>query len=187
MKIFFNDISTKVCPKAAELTLPRTSVSGAERLVAREGNVSARLPLVRSLSLVTLFLMILIAPLSVHASLDPFSKDFKLSVCDGPTLPANYVGKPNNYVPCDFNGAMKQAQALIDAMIIIGVLFSIASFSYAGLLYISGQPGRITQANVIFQKVGIGFIIMISAWFIVYQLIDWLVGNPGVKALLGNP
>jgi hypothetical protein len=96
---------------------------------------------------------------------DPFSSNFNLVVCDGP----QYPGQPSDYRICDFNAA-------------------IVGFSYAGYLYITGVPGNISKAHDIFKKVILGFVIMLAAWFIVYQLITWLVpGSSGVKYLLGNP
>lgn len=118
------------------------------------------------------------------ATLNPFDPSFKLSVCDGPKLPGT---QPQGYTPCDFAGLMSQAQFLIEAMIMLGVLAAIASFTYAGYLYLTGEKGKIEHAKDIFKKVGIGFIIMLSAWFIVYQILDWLQVNPAAKVLLGNP
>ncbi|MBU6426982.1 hypothetical protein KGQ27_01955 [Patescibacteria group bacterium] len=115
------------------------------------------------------------------ATLNPFDPHFKLSVCDGP------AGAPGVTTPCDFAGLMAQAQFLINAMIILGVLAAVVSFTYAGYLYITGERGKIEHAKDIFRKTGIGLIMMLTAWFIVYQLLSWLASNPGVTALLGSP
>ncbi len=120
-------------------------------------------------------------------NLDPNSSGFKIVVCDGPTLPANYPNKPANYVPCDFNGVMLQVQHLINIAMVLGVLVAIVMFSYAGGLYITGKKANVDKAHSIFPKVFFGFIIMLSAWFIVYQILSWLTNNDGFKALLGNP
>ena len=116
---------------------------------------------------------------------DPTKKTFKLVACDGPAG-ANFT-KDEKYIPCDFNGIMIQIQHLINVMMIIGVFAAIAAFSWAGFLYMTGNPNKIKQAHEIFPKVFFGFIIMLSAWFIVYQILDWLTDNPGFKTLLGNP
>ena len=158
---------------------------------------------IKIIVLLTLALVSVTAPLIVLAAtptLNPFSPDFKLSVCDGPTLPQSVrdtlpkgdafkkaYGHDEPYVACDFAGLMSQAQFLINAMIMLGVLAAIVSFSYAGALYLTGEQGKIKQAKGIFKNVGIGFIIMLTAWFIVFQILDWLVGNPGVKSLIGSP
>ena len=116
---------------------------------------------------------------------NPNSSAFKIVICDGPAG-AN-LNKDPKYIPCDFRGLMLQAQHLINIMIVIGVLSAIVGFCYAGYLYITGVPGNISRAHDIFPKVAIGFIIMLTAWFIIYQILSWLTGNSGFGALLGNP
>lgn len=114
---------------------------------------------------------------------DPSKEGFKLVVCDGPTLKgkllddANAALKTRKYVPCDFIGLMSQIQHLINIMIIVGVLAAIVGFTYAGALYITGSEANIKKAKGIFPKVFGGFIIMLSAWFIVYQILSWLTGE----------
>jgi hypothetical protein len=114
------------------------------------------------------------------ATLNPFDPNFKLSICDGP------AEAPGVTTPCDFNGLISQAQFLINAMIMLGVLAAIISLSYGGYLYITGEEGKIKHAKEIFRKTIWGFIMMLTAWFIVFQLLDWLAGNGGVKTLLGK-
>ncbi len=112
---------------------------------------------------------------------------FKLTVCDGPAE-AN-LNHDQNYVTCDFNGAMLQIQHLINIAMIVGVLAAIVLFTWAGFLYVTsaGDTTKLNSAHAIFKKVIIGFIIMLSAWFVVYQLLDWLTGKSGFGALLGSP
>ena len=153
-----------------------------------------------------LFTVFFITPLFAQTtkSANPNDKGFRLAICDGPAAlntPATHMlsdGKGGlrvdpqwkadpNFIACDFQGLMKQVQHLITAMLTLGVFVAILGFSYAGFLYVRGTPGTITQAHKIFEKVGVGFVIMISAWFIVYQILGWLTGNSGLKALLGSP
>jgi hypothetical protein len=138
------------------------------------------------------FLFITTGSLSVYAATevnpaysDPTKSTFKIVVCDGPAG-ANTAKDPK-YVPCDFNGIMLQVQHLINIMMVLGVFASIAAFSWAGWLYISGVPANKTKAHAIFPKIFTGFIIMLSAWFIVYQILSWLTDNAAFKTLLGNP
>lgn len=116
---------------------------------------------------------------------NPSSSAFKIAVCDGPAG-ANKNNDPK-YVPCDFNAVMLLIQHLINIMMVIGVLVAIVMFSFAGWLMITGTEKNISRAKSIFPKVFIGFIIMLSAWFIVYQVLSWLASNDGFKALLGTP
>lgn len=117
--------------------------------------------------------------------LNPNNSSFKIVVCDGPAG-ANTAKDPK-YVPCDFNGLMLQIRHIINIMMVLGVFASIAAFSWAGALYISGNPEKKKQAHAIFPKIFTGFIIMLSAWFIVYQILSWLTKNDGFKTLLGSP
>ena len=122
--------------------------------------------------------------------LDPNSSKFKIVVCDGPKLPPKLLAQEPNggqdYVVCDFNGLMLQVQHLINIMMVIGIVVSIFAFSWAGALYISGSPAKKQEAHTIFPKVFKGLIIMLSAWFIVYQILSWLTKNEGLKTLLGS-
>ena len=124
---------------------------------------------------------------------NPNSSAFQLSVCDGPTLPTQTLidqakkDLGRDYRPCDFNAMMKLVQHLINIMMVLGVLVAIVMFVYAGTLFISGQKAKIDKARSIFPKVFTGFIIMLSAWFIVYQILSWLTDNTAFKTLLGSP
>ena len=112
--------------------------------------------------------------------------------CDGPDklrhIDENGEYNPSynkpGFVACDFAGFVGQAQKLINVMTILGVLAGIIAFSYAGYLYVTGVPGNITRAYEIFKKVGIGLVIMLSAWAIVYQILSWLTDNKTFTGLL---
>ncbi len=125
------------------------------------------------------------------------SSAFKIVACDGPEnlnhinpatgkIEQGYIADPS-FVPCNFKGVMIQIQHLINIMMVVGVFASIAAFSWGGFLYITGKEGNIKKAHEIFPKVFIGFIIMLSAWFIVYQILSWLTDNDAFKSLLGSP
>jgi hypothetical protein len=121
------------------------------------------------------------------------SPGFKLIVCDGPagaghTNPADLTSpmKPG-YVVCDFNAAMAQVQQLLNIAVVAAVLAAIVGFSYVGYLFVKGNPADRNKAKDIFKKLAIGFILILTAWFIVYQLLDWLTGNSAFTTLLGKP
>ncbi len=117
---------------------------------------------------------------------------FQLLQCDGPKLPssmADYLAKfkaerGRDYRVCNFQGLMDQVQYLINAMIILGVVGAVVGFVYAGYLYITGIPSNISKAHAIFPKVFWGLILMLTAWFVVYQILEWLTGN--ASAYLGG-
>ena len=97
------------------------------------------------------------------------------------------TGKANpNFIACDFNGLMIEIQYLLNVMTIAGVLAAIIGFAIAGGLYVTGVQKNIERAKSMFPKIAIGFILILSAWFIVYQILSWLTGSAGAAALLGN-
>jgi len=112
---------------------------------------------------------------------------FRLMICDGPDMSQSPGGNPTNlghtYVPCDFKALMQEGQYLINVMIILGVVVAIIGFAIAGALYITGVEKNINRAKGIFPKLGIGFILMLTAWFIVSQILIWLTGSANYLTL----
>jgi len=135
---------------------------------------------------------------------DPTQSSFRVIICDGPaalnTSSTHQISNPNgggtitdpkwhedpNFRACDFNGAMMQIQHLIDIFMVLGVFAAIILFTYAGFLLMTGKEDDRKKAKSIFPKVAVGFIIMLSAWFIVFQLLNWLTGNGIFTKLLGS-
>ncbi len=111
--------------------------------------------------------------------------EFQLSICDGPRPPNTPANSTTVY--CDFDGLILTVRRFINVMIVIGVIAAFGSFCYIGYLYITGTQENIKKAKSILPKIFFGFIIMLSAWFIVYQMLTWLGASPGFKALLGSP
>ena len=122
---------------------------------------------------------------SGRSTLDPTQSSFSLVVCDGP------AGAPGVQTPCDFDHIIIQIQHLMDVMMVLGVLVAIVMFSYAGYLYVSvsftGKTSNAEDSKRIFWHVLVGFVIMIVAWFAVYQILSWLANSSGATTLLGNP
>lgn len=110
---------------------------------------------------------------SAESNNDPASSDFRLVVCDGPE-------------DCDFNAVIEQVQVIINAMVVFGVMAAVIGMTYAGYLYLTGKESNINKAKDIFPKMFWGFIFMLSAWFIVIQILKWLTGDSGFTALLGK-
>ncbi len=159
-------------------------------------------------AVVTLVFLLTISfnPLLAQTNVMPINSEninssaFRLTVCDGPAIPSSAAssiptdaaefkakfGHDLPYVPCDFKGLMMQIQHLINIAIIGGVLLAVGLFTYAGFLYVRGGK-HVDEAKKIFPKVFWGFIIMLSAWFIVYQLLNWLTGSNVFGVLLGQP
>jgi len=130
---------------------------------------------------------------------------FSLVKCDGPDISGvgantqltvtiggqQRTGTPNQlmssgYTACDFQGLMTQVQFLINVMIVLGVVAAICIAVYAGFLYMTGTQENIKKAKGIFPKLAWGFIIMLTAWFIVYQILVWLTGSAGFLSGSGS-
>ena len=79
-----------------------------------------------------------------------------------------------------------QAQKLLNVMMVAGVLAALGGFAYAGFLYVKGTQEDLSRARKIFPKLALGFILMLTAWFIVYQILAWLTGSAGATAFLGS-
>jgi hypothetical protein len=124
---------------------------------------------------------------------DPRSTGFKLLICDGPEKLRHFNPETNkidenysdpNFIACDFNGIVLQVKHLINIMIIVGTMAVLVGLIYAGLLYISGEKGKIEQAKKMLPTMGKGFVIMLGAWFIVYQILSWIASDSGIGASL---
>jgi len=88
-----------------------------------------------------------------------------LIVCNGPD--------------CKFEHVIQLAQAIMRFLIYISTFIASALFIYAGILYtIAGDDSsKVSKAKDIFKNVAWGYIIMLSAWVIVYTLVKGLTNN----------
>lgn len=120
---------------------------------------------------------------AANEAVDITKSSFQLSICDGPRPPG---GGDSGTVYCDFNGLILTAQRFINVAIALGVFIALGSFCYIGYLYITGIPGNITKAKSMLPKIFFGFIIMLTAWFAVYQLLSWLGASTSYTSLLGS-
>ncbi|MFA6601657.1 MAG: pilin [Candidatus Paceibacterota bacterium] len=151
-----------------------------------------------------LFLPTVFAQTTQLPTSDISDPGFRLLICDGPDIPPqvlsaqpNLIPKDNAafkakfghdlpYIPCNFVGAMMQIQHFINIAIVLGVVAAVLSFSWAGFLFMKGDQASRGKAKKIFPRVVVGFIIMLCAWFVVYQLVAWLTGSTNSNVLLGN-
>ena len=113
-------------------------------------------------------------------------KSYPLTPGKNPTITNADGSNSHVYQPCNFQGLMIEIQYLLNVMTIVAVLAAIGGFAYAGYLHITGTQENLKKARAMFPKIAIGFILILSAWFIVYQILAWLTGNAGAAALLGN-
>ena len=114
---------------------------------------------------------------------------FQIVQCDGPSMPQSLMDAQtakigHKYVPCDFAGLMMEIQFLLNLMVFVAVLAAIVGFAYAGYLYVTGTQENLKKARSMFPKILIGFILILTAWFIVYQILAWL--TPNAASYLGT-
>ena len=151
------------------------------------------------LTISVVFQLPLVAGAATPQTVDITSPSFQFSVCDGPDLSKLPAGQmmtvtikgvqqtvttgqiPSTYTPVD------TVQHLINIGVVVGVFVALGSFIYIGFLYIQGTEGSRSKAKSIFPKIFFGFIIMLAAWFIVFQILSWLGASEGFKTLLGTP
>ncbi len=144
------------------------------------------------ISVSVICLLTLLTPFVFAANEQPnediTSSNFNLVVCDGPALPAS-MKAPDNYRVCDLKAVMKEIQHIMNILIIFGVVVAIGGFSYSGFLYIyhGSEPKARSEASGVFKKVFWGFIVMLTAWFIVYQILSWIQCKPGDKNCETSP
>ena len=105
----------------------------------------------------------------------------------GGLIPAECQGADPSQ--CGFTALLQLAKNIINFIIFISIPVAAGLFTWAGYLYVSaaGNPGQVTKAHGIFQKVAIGLIIILSAWLVV-QLLVTTFFNPesGAGNFLGN-
>jgi hypothetical protein len=68
------------------------------------------------------------------------------------------------------------AQRLINFLIALAIPLAAIGFASAGFIYVTaaGSEEKIKRAHSIFWKIGIGFILVLGAWLIVYFITQWL-------------
>ncbi len=79
--------------------------------------------------------------------------------------------------PCDFDDAVAMINGIINWIIgIAGIIFTI-TLIYAGFLYLTSgdDSGKRGKANSMLWNTVIGFVIILTAWLIVYTLLHALV------------
>lgn len=86
---------------------------------------------------------------------------------------------------CDFNQLVLLGGNLVDFAFYISIPLAAIAFVYAGYLFVTavGDPGKVKKAGEIFQKVALGFIIVLSAWLVVSVFVKTLVTTPGFSLL----
>ncbi|MBU4536625.1 pilin [Patescibacteria group bacterium] len=94
-----------------------------------------------------------------------------------------YVDESGNMVnSCNFSSLVQLVDNIINFIITLSVSVSAIMFAYAGVLYLSGDPGKIKRAHEIFKNVALGLIFILGAWLIVKAILTGL-GAEGTSLL----
>lgn len=117
----------------------------------------------RKLAATALASFIFLAPLAAGAA--PFDK--ALVPCNG--------------ADCSICDLATLAQNILNAAIYISVFVTAGLFAWAGALYLTsaGNPAQAGKAKGVFFNVGIGFVIILSAWLIVDTIMKTLTPGGG--------
>ena len=79
--------------------------------------------------------------------------------------------------PCDFAALMDTINYIIKWVFGLTIPIFIGMCAYAGILYMTPNSTNRASANKMLWTGIKGFILMLSAWFIVSTLVDWLVAK----------
>ncbi len=84
-----------------------------------------------------------------------------------------------NGTDCDFYKIIELVNAIINFLIYLAIPISAGFFIWAGVLYTTAgaKPDNIGKAKKIFTSTIWGFILMLSAWLIVYTIVHGLTGE----------
>lgn len=86
---------------------------------------------------------------------------------------------PCSGTDCDFGHVIQLIANLLKFFVLIAIPLAAISFAWAGFIYMTsgGNPGKVSKAHGIFKKVGIGLVIVLTAYTIVRVIIsaltDW--------------
>lgn len=111
--------------------------------------------------------LILFAPFVIIAQTPPAEPSSVFVVCEG--------------ADCDFEDLVRLVNNIITWIINISIPIATIAFAYAGFLYLwSGDStSKVEKAKDIFKNVGLGLIIMLSAYVIVRTIMVALFNDTG--------
>lgn len=93
--------------------------------------------------------------------------------CDG-VLSKN---EPNRQKICNFAALVNGVKYIINWAFALTIPVIIGLLAWAGLLHMSGKEDKIKKSYKIMQNAVVGFIIVLTAWFIVTTLLKWVLDD----------
>ncbi len=93
-------------------------------------------------------------------------------LCEGSSEFIDMKRPVEAYEMCRFNDFVSLATGVVNGTIILISVYAAISFMYAGYAYLTsgGSQEKVTYAKQIFYKVLIGYIVILTAWLIVYMI-----------------
>ena len=90
---------------------------------------------------------------------------------------------PCNGPDCDYGKLIELAKNIINYLILFTIPLAAIAFAWAGFTFITaaGNESKISKAKEIFWKVSWGFIIVLTAWMIVYLITQALLSDTYVN------
>ncbi len=116
------------------------------------------------------------APAAVHAQQNEETGIFG-KVCDGPGGPGG---------DCDFNDLIKLVKNVLTFLILVSIPLATIVIAYGGFLLLTanGSEGNISKAKELIFNVLKGFALVLTAWLIVYTIVDVLLEDNSYENFL---
>ncbi len=132
-----------------------------------------------------LFLLLLVS-LVVAASIIALPRQiFAADPATGGLVQCGRGDNPGASDECNFDQLVALIQRVITYIMVMSVPLASIVFAWAGFKYLTaaGNMSQIQEAHSIFRKVLFGFIIVLSAWLIVYGITSVLLRDSSYSLL----
>jgi hypothetical protein len=125
----------------------------------------------KKLLIIIMFTFIVLPNLSLAQNTGGTALDYSgLVKCDG-VLNPNESGRQ---VKCNFYNLIVIINQLVNWAFTLSLPVVAGMFAYAGYLHITGSEENIKRSRKMMQNAIIGFIIALTAWFVVTTLVEWI-------------
>lgn len=98
--------------------------------------------------------------------------------CDGVVDTKN---EPGRKTTCNFENLIVMVNHLINWLFAISIPIIVGLFAYAGFKLMTGSESALKEGKAMLLNAGKGFIIMLTAWFIVTTLLSWILNSEFIQ------
>ncbi len=125
----------------------------------------------KNILIILTFIFVILPNLSLAQNSGGTVLDYSgLVKCDGVVNP-NESGRQ---VKCNFYNLIVIVNQLINWAFTLSLPVVAGMFAYAGYLHISGSEADLKKSRAMMRNAIIGFIIALTAWFMVTTLVGWI-------------